>query len=81
VWSTEVLYKTMSQDSTLSDLEIRIAFLEDQIDALNGEIVSLNRDREQLTRELQALVNLVKPLMEQMSQLGGSDDSTPPPHY
>jgi uncharacterized coiled-coil protein SlyX len=71
----------MSQDSTVSDLEIRIAFLEDQIDALNREVVSLNRDRDKLTEELHALANLVSPLIEQMSQLGGSDDSSPPPHY
>jgi uncharacterized coiled-coil protein SlyX len=71
----------MSQDSTVSDLEIRIAFLEDQIDALNREVVSLNRDRDNLTEELHALANLVRPLIEQMSQLGGSDDSSPPPHY
>ena len=70
----------MSQDSTVSDLEIRIAFLEDQIDALNREVVSLNRDRDKLTEELHALANLVRPLIEHMSQLG-SDDSAPPPHY
>ena len=69
----------MSQDTTVADLEIRIAFLEDQIDALNREMVLLNRDRDQLTRELHALANLVRPLIEQMSQLGASDDS--PPHY
>ena len=45
------------QDSTISDLEIRIAFLEDQIDALNREVVLLNRDRDQLTEELHALAN------------------------
>ena len=43
----------MIKDSTLSDLEIRIAFLEDQIDALNREVVELNRDRNKLTEELQ----------------------------
>ena len=71
----------MGQDSTVSDLEIRIAFLEDQIDALNREVISLNRDRDKLTEELLALANLVRPLIEQMSQLGGEDDSVPPPHY
>jgi uncharacterized coiled-coil protein SlyX len=71
----------MGQDSTVSDLEIRIAFLEDQIDALNQEVISLNRDRDKLTEELHALGNLVRPLIEQMSQLGGEDDSVPPPHY
>lgn len=71
----------MSQDTTVADLEIRIAFLEDQIDALNREMVLLNRDRDQLTEELHALANLVRPLIEQMSQLGASDDLAPPPHY
>tara|TARA_B100000900_G_scaffold318505_1_gene277608 strand:- start:1376 stop:1591 length:216 start_codon:yes stop_codon:yes gene_type:complete len=71
----------MNQDSTLSDLEIRIAFLEDQIDTLNHEIVSLNRDREKLMKELQALANLVRPLIHQLSQLDVVDDSAPPPHY
>jgi uncharacterized coiled-coil protein SlyX len=71
----------MGQDSTVSDLEIRIAFLEDQIDALNREVIRLNRDRDKLTEELHALANLVRPLIEQTSQLGGADDSVPPPHY
>ena len=71
----------MGQDSTVSDLEIRIAFLEDQIDALNREVVSLNRNRDKLTEELHVLANLVRPLVKQMSQLGGADDSAPPPHY
>lgn len=71
----------MSQDTTVADLEFRIAYLEDQIDALNREVVRLNRDRDQLTEELHALANVVRPLIEQMSQLGGSDDSAPPPHY
>ena len=71
----------MSQDSTISDLEIRIAFLEDQIDVLNSEVVSLNRDHDNLREELRALANLVRPLIEQESQLGGVNDSEPPPHY
>ena len=81
VWSCGELYKPMNQDSTLSDLEIRIAFLEDQIDTLNHEIVSLNRDREKLMKELQALANLVRPLVDQISQLDFIDDGAPPPHY
>ena len=71
----------MIQDLTLSDLETRIAFLEDQIDTLNHEIVSLNRDREKLLKELQALANLVRPLIDQTSQLDVTHDSAPPPHY
>ncbi len=70
----------MSQDTTVADLEFRIAYLEDQIGALNREVVRLNRDRDQLTEELHAFANLVRPLIEQMSQLGASDDSVPP-HY
>ena len=71
----------MSQDSTISDLEIRIAFLEDQIDVLNSEVVSLSRDHDKLKEELRALANLVRPLIEQASQLGGVNDLAPPPHY
>ena len=71
----------MSQDQILSDLETRIAFLEDQVDTLNNEIVSLNRDREKLTKELQALAYLVRPLIDQMSQLDVADDRNPPPHF
>ncbi len=71
----------MSQDTTVADLEFRIAYLEDQIDALNSEVVRLNRDRDQLNEELHAFANVVRPLIEQMSQLGASDDSAPPPHY
>ena len=71
----------MSQDTPIADLEFRIAYLEDQIDSLNREVVLLNRDRDQLTEELHALANTVRPLIEQMSQLGASDDSAPPPHY
>ena len=71
----------MCQDTTVADLEFRIAYLEDQIDALNSEVVRLNRDRDQLNEELHAFANVVRPLIEQMSQLGASDDSAPPPHY
>ena len=71
----------MSQDTTVADLEFRIAYLEDQIDALNREVVRLNRDRDQLNEELHAFANVVRPLIEQMSRLGASDDSAPPPHY
>ena len=71
----------MSQDTTVADLEFRIAYLEDQIDALNREVVLLNRDRDQLTEELHALANVVRPLIEQITQLSASDDSAPPPHF
>jgi uncharacterized coiled-coil protein SlyX len=71
----------MSQDTTVAAFEFRIAYLEDQIDALNREVVRLNRDRDQLIEELHALATVVRPLIEQMSQLGASDDSAPPPHY
>ena len=71
----------MSQDTTVADLEFRIAYLEDQIDALNRELVRLNRDRDQLTEELHALANVVRPLIEQITQLSASDDSAPPPHF
>lgn len=71
----------MSQDLTQSDLEIRIAFLDDQIDALNREVASLNRDRDKLTKELQTVAHLIRLLIAQTSSLRGTEDSAPPPHY
>ena len=71
----------MSKDSTTFDLEIRIAFIEDQCDSLNREISMLHQDNNRLNKELRDLAKLIRPLIHQESNLGFSDDSEPPPHY
>ena len=71
----------MTMDPYITELETRIAFLEDSLDALNLEAHRLSQANDKLNTELHALATLVKPLMQQMSQLGGADDNSPPPHY
>lgn len=71
----------MTTDPYITELETRIAFLEDSLDALSLEAHRLSQANDKLNNELHALAKLVKPLMQQMSQLGGADDNSPPPHY
>jgi SlyX protein len=71
----------MSMDPYITELETRIAFLEDSLDTLNLETHRLSQANDKLNSELHALAKIVKPMMQQLSELGGSDDSAPPPHY
>jgi len=71
----------MSTDPYITELETRIAFLEDNLDAISLEAHRLAQANDKLNSEVQALAKLVKPMLQQLSQLGGADDSTPPPHY
>lgn len=71
----------MTTDPYITELETRIAYLEDNLDTLSLEVHRLSQANDKLNHELHALATLVKPLMQQMSQLGGADDNTPPPHY
>jgi uncharacterized coiled-coil protein SlyX len=71
----------MTTDPYITELETRITFLEDSLDALSLETHRLSQANDKLNNELHALAKLVKPLMQQMSQLGGADDNSPPPHY
>ncbi len=71
----------MSKDSTMFELEMRIAFIEDHCDSLNREISILHRDNNRLNKELLTLAKLIRPLIQQESYLDASSDSDPPPHY
>lgn len=71
----------MDQNSQTQDVEIRIAFLEDQIDQLSDQVHRLQKDQGKLTAELQGLVQLVKPLLSHLSSIGDAEDTAPPPHY
>jgi len=66
-------------DPTRADLEARLAFQEDALDALNrtvarqdAELALLRRDLEELRRQLRALAP---------SPAGSAADEPPPPHY
>lgn len=77
----ELIYKTMTQDLNITDIETRFAFLEDQLDALSNEALRLSKQNDILRKEMHALANLVKPMMMQISQIGTTEDQGPPPHY
>jgi len=66
-------------DSTRADLEARVAFQEDAIEALNvtvarqeSELARLRQDIEELRRQLRALAP---------PAAGAAADEPPPPHY
>ena len=63
------------------DVEMRIAFLEDQYETLNREIIMLHRDNHKLKKELLALANLIRPMIEQESNISRNVESDMPPHY
>ncbi len=69
----------MSNTQRLDDLESRIAFQEDTLDALNAIVA-----RQDL--EIQRLTSIVKSLNGQIKQLTPAStedmaDEPPPPHY
>lgn len=70
----------MPPETERLELEMRIAFLEDQIDGLNQALVSEAQRTERLETELKALVKLVRPILADYADRG-ADDNTPPPHY
>ena len=68
----------MNNPANLTDIEIRIAFLEDQNDGLNHEFLRLQRENERLREELNLLTSLIKPMLKQSLQSGGIHDDIPP---
>ena len=69
----------MSVEQRLADLETRLAFQDDTIQALNDELVAQQR----VVDRLQAQLGLLARRQEELqSRVGGVDeDEAPPPHY
>jgi len=66
-------------ESRVTDLETRLAFQDDTIQALNDVLVEQQRLVERLQLQL---VALAKRQEEMQGTLGGADeDEAPPPHY
>lgn len=70
----------MPPETEQHELEMRIAFLEDQIDGMNHVLVTQSRQIDRFESQLKRLVTQIRPLLDQF-QASGSDDTTPPPHY
>ena len=67
----------MSLEIRINDLESRLAYQDDTIQALNDVLVDQQRLLDRLQLQLAALVRRQD---EQQNQFG-SDDNQPPPHY
>ncbi|BAN50166.1 SlyX family protein [Metapseudomonas resinovorans] len=68
----------MSLETRIADLESRLAFQDDTIQALNDVLVEQQRVVDRLQLQLAALA---KRQEELLSQYGPGDDEAPPPHY
>ncbi|WP_411185523.1 SlyX family protein [Pseudomonas sp.] len=65
-------------EERINELESRLAFQDDTIQALNDVLVSQQRLLERLQLQMAALI---KRQDEASSQFGLSEDEAPPPHY
>ncbi|WP_431482518.1 SlyX family protein [Pseudomonas solani] len=69
----------MSLEERINELETRLAFQDDTIQALNDVLVLQQRVVERLQLQLAALAKRQEELIGQFG--GGGDDDVPPPHY
>jgi uncharacterized coiled-coil protein SlyX len=70
----------MPSETEQHALEMRIAFLEDQIDGMNQVLVSQSQTIDRLEAELKICAAQLRPLLDEF-QASGSNDTAPPPHY
>ncbi|MBV4457021.1 MULTISPECIES: SlyX family protein [Pseudomonas] len=68
----------MSLEQRVTDLESRLAFQDDTIQALNDVLVEQQRVVERLQLQMAALL---KRQEELVGQIGSFEEDAPPPHY
>lgn len=68
----------MKAEQRITDLESRLAFQDDTIQALNDVLVAQQRELERLQLQVEALA---KRQEEASGQFEVSEDEAPPPHY
>lgn len=68
----------MNLDDRVMELETRLAFQDDTIQALNDVLVAQQRTVELLQKQIAALI---KRQEEMVGQFEISDEEAPPPHY
>jgi SlyX protein len=69
----------MDQEKRIEQLEMKIAFHEDNIETLNDEIFKQQRKLQLLSEQLAMLA--VKLKDAQPNQLASEKEEMPPPHY
>jgi SlyX protein len=65
-------------EQRVNDLEMRLAFQDDTIQALNDALFAQQRQLEKLQLQV---AELSRRQEETSAQFGIEEDSTPPPHY
>ena len=68
----------MSLDERVTDLESRLAFQDDTIQALNDVLVAQQRVVERLQLQMAALLRRQE---EMAGHFDSSEEEAPPPHY
>jgi SlyX protein len=68
----------MKAEQRITDLESRLAFQDDTIQALNDVLVAQQRELERLQLQVAALARRQE---EIGGQLDAAEDEVPPPHY
>lgn len=69
----------MDMDARMIELETRLAFQEDSIQALSDELARQQKETDLLRRQLTALLRRQEELQGQLP--GELQDESPPPHY
>ena len=68
----------MTVEERIAELESRLAFQDDTLQALNDEVVRQQRDIERL----QLLVSALSQRQDELqTQIGSEDEDEVPPHY
>ena len=68
----------MTLEARVMELETRLAFQDDTIQALNDELVAQQRNIERLQMQI---ASLAKRQEDMQSGYGMSEHEAPPPHY
>jgi SlyX protein len=68
----------MKAEQRITDLESRLAFQDDTIQALNDVLVAQQRELERLQLQVAALARRQEELG---GELDAAEDEAPPPHY
>ena len=69
----------MNQENRIEQLEMKVAFHEDNIEILNSEIFEQQRKLQLLTEQVALLVTKLKEA--EPNQLASEEEEMPPPHY
>lgn len=74
--------ETMSENHHLTDLEIRIAYIEDTLNTLDAVIARQAEDIARLENANRTLLKKLEGMDDQLATMGSQPrDEPPPPHY